>query len=412
MSNDYKPLQGMSDIFGNDAYLFREIENTAHRIFNNYGYSEVRTPILEKSDIFLHTLGGTSDIVQKEMYNFQDRGGRSIVLRPEGTAGVVRFLASKGETGLNDKVYYLGPMFRCERPQAGRKRQFHQIGVEQTSNPNPLIDAEVIALQCELLHQWGVENIRIKINSLGSLDDQANIRLGLLKSLEPYQDNLTEEEIERIHKNVLRFLDSKDEKYRKIIDELPSIQTFMSDESKEYLEKVINILKSLDVEVECDQNLVRGLDYYNHTVWEITHDSLGSQNALAGGGRYTINIGKRKIDGVGFGMGVERILSAKQNAKNDINNEVKQGYWIISLGSTAILENMKLAKMLRNRGAKVGMDLEEKSMKSQLRRADRFNASKVIIRGDNELNNDIVIIKDLENHSQEELPLENFIESI
>ena len=412
MSNDYKPLQGMSDIFGNDAYLFREIENTAHRIFNNYGYSEVRTPILEKSDIFLHTLGGTSDIVQKEMYNFQDRGGRSIVLRPEGTAGVVRFLASKGETGLNDKVYYLGPMFRCERPQAGRKRQFHQIGVEQTSNPNPLIDAEVIALQCELLHQWGVENIRIKINSLGSLDDQANIRLGLLKSLEPYQNNLTEEEIERIHKNVLRFLDSKDEKYRKIINELPSIQSFMSDESKEYLEKVINILKSLDIEVECDQNLVRGLDYYNHTVWEITHDSLGSQNALAGGGRYTINIGKRKIDGVGFAMGVERILSAKQNAKNDINNEVKQGYWIISLGSTAILENMKLAKMLRNRGAKVGMDLEEKSMKSQLRRADRFNASKVIIRGDNELNNDIVIIKDLENHSQEELPLENFIESI
>ena len=412
MSNDYKPLQGMSDIFGNDAYLFREIENTAHRIFNNYGYSEVRTPILEKSDIFLHTLGGTSDIVQKEMYNFQDRGGRSIVLRPEGTAGVVRFLASKGETGLNDKVYYLGPMFRCERPQAGRKRQFHQIGVEQTSNPNPLIDAEVIALQCELLHQWGVENIRIKINSLGSLDDQANIRLGLLKSLEPYQNNLTEEEIERIHKNVLRFLDSKDEKYRKIINELPSIQSFMSDESKEYLEKVINILESLDIEVECDQNLVRGLDYYNHTVWEITHDSLGSQNALAGGGRYTINIGKRKIDGVGFAMGVERILSAKQNAKNDINNEVKQGYWIISLGSTAILENMKLAKMLRNRGAKVGMDLEEKSMKSQLRRADRFNASKVIIRGDNELNNDIVIIKDLDNHSQEEVPLKNFIKSI
>ena len=412
MSNDYKPLQGMSDIFGNDAHLFREIENSAHRVFNNYGYSEVRTPILEKSDIFLHTLGGTSDIVQKEMYNFQDRGGRSIVLRPEGTAGVVRFLASKGETGLNDKVYYLGPMFRCERPQAGRKRQFHQIGVEQTSNPNPLIDAEVIALQYELLHQWGVENIRIKINSLGSLDDQVNIRLGLLKSLEPYQDNLTEEEIERIHKNVLRFLDSKDEKYRKIINELPSIQSFMSDESKEYLEKVINILKSLDIEVECDQNLVRGLDYYNHTVWEITHDSLGSQNALAGGGRYTINIGKRKIDGVGFAMGVERILSAKQNAKNDINNEVKQGYWIISLGSTAILENMKLAKMLRNRGAKVGMDLEEKSMKSQLRRADRFNASKVIIRGDNELNNDIVIIKDLDNHSQEELPLKNFIESI
>ena len=244
------------------------------------------------------------------------------------------------------------------------------------------------------------------------MDDQVNIRLGLLKSLEPYQNNLTEEEIERIHKNVLRFLDSKDEKYRKIINELPSIQSFMSDESKEYLEKVINILKSLDIEVECDQNLVRGLDYYNHTVWEITHDSLGSQNALAGGGRYTINIGKRKIDGVGFAMGVERILSAKQNAKNDINNEVKQGYWIISLGPTAILENMKLAKMLRNRGAKVGMDLEEKSMKSQLRRADRFNASKVIIRGDNELNNDIVIIKDLENHSQEELPLENFIESI
>ena len=241
------------------------------------------------------------------------------------------------------------------------------------------------------------------------MDDQVNIRLGLLKSLEPYQNNFTKEEIERIHKNVLRFLDSKDEKYRKIINELPGIQSFMSDESKEYLEKVINILKSLDVEVECDQNLVRGLDYYNHTVWEITHDSLGSQNALAGGGRYTINIGKRKIDGVGFAMGVERILSAKQNAKNDINNEVKQGYWIISLGSTAILENMKLAKcfaivVLRSYGFRRKSEITIKT-------SYRFNASKVIIRGDNELNNDIVIIKDLDNHCKKS-PLKNFIESI
>ena len=162
MSNDYKQLQGMSDIFGNDVHLFHEIENIAHRVFNNYGYSDKNANIEGKVISFCILLVVLVILFRKEMYNFQDRGGRSIVLRPEGTAGVVRFLASKGETGLNDKVYYLGPMFRCERPQAGRKRQFHQIGVEQTSNPNPLIDAEVIALQCELLHQWGVEKYKNK----------------------------------------------------------------------------------------------------------------------------------------------------------------------------------------------------------------------------------------------------------
>ena len=284
MSNEIKPLQGMSDISGFEVECWQEIEKIAREVFSNNGYTELRTPIVERSDLFLHSLGGTSDIVQKEMYTLTDRGGRNLVLRPEGTAGAVRYLASLGQAGLNEKIYYLGPMFRCERPQAGRKRQFHQVGVENTSEPNPYIDAECIALQCELLEKWGITDFTIRVNTLGSDKDKNNVQTGLLKELDQFSDMLSLEQKNRVNSNVLRFLDSKDENLKAIVNRLPNINDFMSAESCQYLESVITILKELGISVVHDQRLVRGLDYYQHTVWEITHNSLGSQNSLAGGG--------------------------------------------------------------------------------------------------------------------------------
>ncbi len=402
MSNEFKPLQGMSDIAYPDVLIWQEIEKISHKVFNNFGYTELRTPVMEKNDVFLHSLGDSSDIVQKEMYNLQDRGGRSLVLRPEGTAGAIRYLASLGEESLNTKVYYIGPMFRCERPQAGRKRQFHQIGVEAISKPNAYKDVECISLQYELLKQWGIDKSIIKINTLGSIEDQINIRKGLISSLEKYRNDLTPDYQEKLKNNVLRILDSKEEKYQNIINELPSILSFMSKESRIYLDTVIDLLDELNIPVQHNNRLVRGLDYYNHTVWEITHDSLGSQDSIAGGGRYTIQSGKKTMSGVGFAMGIERIILAKNTMKNINNYSKKNGYWVISQGNKSLIENMKLANEIRSLDIRCGMELENKSMKSQFRKADRFRASYVIIRGDEELSKGIVIIKNLDNSEQKE----------
>ena len=412
MSNEFQPLQGMSDISGFEVECWQEIEKIAREVFSNNGYSELRTPILERSDLFLHSLGGTSDIVQKEMYTLTDRGGRNLVLRPEGTASAVRYLASLGQAGLNEKIYYLGPMFRCERPQAGRKRQFHQVGVENSSEPNPYIDAECIALQCELLEKWGITDFTIRINTLGSDKDKNNVQAGLLKELEQYSDMLSLEQQKRVNLNVLRFLDSKDENLKAIINGLPNINNFMSADSCQYLESVIKTLKELGISVVHDQRLVRGLDYYKHTVWEITHNSLGSQNSLAGGGRYSIQSGKKEINGVGFAMGIERIITAKYGDDlNQIKRE-KDGFWIVSLGEKSILENMKLAKKIRSIGIRCGMELESKSMKAQLRKADKFNPTSVLIRGENEIAANTIVIKNLDDSSQNEYNFNDWLETI
>ena len=412
MSNEIKPLQGMSDISGFEVECWQEIEKIAREVFSNSGYSELRTPILERSDIFIHSLGGSSDIVQKEMYSLTDRGGRNLVLRPEGTAGAVRYLASLGEAGLNEKIYYLGPMFRCERPQAGRKRQFHQVGVENSSEPNPYIDAGCIALQCELLEKWGITDFTIRINTLGSDKDKNNVQTGLLKELDQFSDMLSLEQQNRVNSNVLRFLDSKDDNLKAIINRLPNINNFMSAESCQYLESVIKILKELGISVVHDQRLVRGLDYYKHTVWEITHNSLGSQNSLAGGGRYSIHSGKKEVNGVGFAMGIERIITARYGDDISHIKTEKDGFWIISLGEKSILENMKLAKKIRDIGIRCGMELESKSMKAQLRKADKFNPTSVLIRGENEIAANTIVIKNLDDSSQDEYNFNDWLETI
>jgi len=409
-SGEFQPLQGMSDICAPEIYLWRMIEERARNLFNSYGYEELRTPSLEKLSVFKRSIGDTTDVVQKEMYSFEDRGGRELALRPEGTAGTIRHLAGKGEEGQNARVFYISPMFRCERPQAGRKRQFHQVGVEATGEPNPLADAECIALQQHLLEEWGLTGSRIQINSRGTKEDQKLIAENLRRLLQDRRGELCDDCQRRMDENVLRVIDCKNEKCKAIAETLPEMRSFMTQESQDYLNTVIETLGVMGVDVEYDRSLVRGLDYYVHTVWEITHGALGAQNAIAGGGRYEIALGKKAIPGVGFAMGMERVITSLEACGITAEQFApKGGIWLVSLGEKALAENMKLARQLREKGVRCGMELSSKSMKAQMRKANKVGAEKVIIRGEDEIENGTVIIKDMEEGSQEEVSLEEIL---
>lgn len=409
-SSEFQPLQGMSDLHAPEIYLWQMIEERARKVLGAYGYEELRTPALEKLSVFKRSIGDTTDVVQKEMYAFEDRGGRELALRPEGTAGTIRHLAGRGEEGLNARVFYIAPMFRCERPQAGRKRQFHQVGVEATGEPNPLADAECIALQQHLLDEWGLTGSKIEINTRGMPSDRKPVTDGLRAALQPHLNDLCEECQRRIDENVLRVIDCKNEGCRRIVDQIPSALEFMSEESRTYLDRVIQALQTMGIDAGINPKLVRGLDYYVHTVWEITHDALGAQNAIAGGGRYEIALGKKAVPGVGFAMGMERVITALEACGITAEQFVPSGgVWLVSLGDSALAENMKLARELRAMGTRCGMELEAKSMKAQMRKADRAQVQKVIIRGDDEIAKGTAVVKDMAEGKQVEMEIEDIL---
>jgi histidyl-tRNA synthetase len=405
-SNQFQPIQGMSDISPPEIVLWQMLEERAREIFARYRFQEIRTPILEKTALFTHSLGDTTDVVTKEMYSLEDRGGRKLSLRPEGTAGAVRHIASGAEETANARVFYMGPMFRCERPQAGRKRQFHQIGVEAVGAPNPRADAEVIALQLHLLSAWGLEGAKIRLNTIGLPEDRAAVLEGLREAIRPRLSELPEEAQERFETNVLRLLDSKDKIVQAIIADVPPVIEFMSADSRAYLDTVFETLRSLEIDVEIDPSLVRGLDYYVHTVWEVVHGGLGAQNALSGGGRYRVQVGNKTIDGVGFAMGVERMIAALESTGITADQFApKPAVFIVSLGEAALKENMLLAQMLRQRGIACEMELADRKVKAQMKRANKSGAEQVIIRGDTELENGIFVIKDMKEGTQQEVEL-------
>lgn len=405
-SASHQPIQGMSDIAAPDVALWQMIEQRAREIFARYRFSEVRTPVLEKLELFTHSLGDTTDVVTKEMYTLEDRGGRKLALRPEGTAGTIRYVASGGEETVNARIFYMGPMFRCERPQAGRKRQFHQIGLEAVGAPNPLADAEVIALQVHLLAAWGLTGARIRLNTIGLPEDRAAVLEGLRNAIRPRLHELPEEAQQRFETNVLRLLDSKDEAVQRIIADIPPVIEFMSAASRAYLDTVIETLKKLEINVAIDAGLVRGLDYYVHTVWEVVHGGLGAQNALAGGGRYRINVGGRSVDGVGFAMGVERVIAALEaTGITAAQFAPPPPVFIVSLGEAALNENLLFLQMLRQRGIACEMELSARKVQAQMRRADKAGAKTVIIRGDTELEKGTFVLKNMADGSQREAEL-------
>ena len=412
-SAQHQPVQGMSDIAAPESYLWQEIEQRAREIFARYRFTEVRTPLLEKSELYTRSLGDTTDIVTKEMYTLTDRGGRELTLRPEGTAGTIRYIAAGGEDTAGARVFYMGPMFRCERPQAGRKRQFHQIGVEAAGAPNPFADAEIIALQVDLLAAWGLNGARIRLNTIGTADDRAAVLNGLREAIRPRLSELPEEAQQRFETNVLRLLDSKDDAVREVIKGIPPVTEFMSAESRDYLNTVVETLRALEIDVTVDSSLVRGLDYYIHTVWEIAHDGLGAQNALAGGGRYRLQFGNSAVDGVGFAVGVERIIAAL--AATGIKPEQfapPPPVFIVSLGDAALKENMLLLQTLRRCGIACEMELAPRKVQKQMQRANKAGAKFVIIRGDSELENGNFVLKDMTAGTQSEVDLPNLISQI
>lgn len=413
MSSTNQPVQGMSDIAAPEVRLWQRIESLGRDVLARYGFEELRTPVVEFESVFTRSLGETTDVVQKEMYVFE-RSGRRLCLRPEGTAGVMRHAAGLGAAETDGaRWYYFGPMFRSERPQAGRRRQFHQCGVECLEPPSPLVDAEILALQVDLLRTWGLGDCVVQLNTRGESGERAQVSAGLRTALARRETELCEHCRRRISENVLRVLDCKDPACQAIVATLPPVTDFMSPPSRAYLAEVAAHLETLGVPYRIDPLLVRGLDYYEHTVWEIVSSALGAQNAVAGGGRYRLQLGGRELAGVGFAIGLERVIGALQALGRETHLIVPPPplVWLVGLDGEAMQQNLALMQKLRAAGIACRMAAGG-SLKSQMRAANKAGAAWAAIRGDHELAQGVVALKDLVTGVQEAVPLDRLTEKL
>lgn len=404
----YEPLPGTSDIWEPEIQDWLLLEESARKIFSRYSYQELRTPIFERTDVFVRNLGTETDVVQKEMYTFLDRGGRSLTLRPEGTAGVIRAIANKGlSQGEEARVFYFGPMFRGERPAAGRRRQFHQIGVEAVTANLPWIDAECIAMLAHFLDDLGITGSKVMLNTRGLPEERAAVSEKLQEYFRPYFSELCEDCQRRMDTNVWRMLDCKIPSCHKIALEAPEILQLLGTESRSFFEEVCNSLDNLSIEYEIAPRLVRGLDYYVHTVFELTHPGLGAQDALAGGGRYRITLpnSNKSIEGIGFAAGMERLLLARESLGKSCKETAATDTYIVSLGEEAISQAFKLAGTLRQQGigGKIKVDFTARSMKAQMRSANREGAKAVLILGEEEIRQGKVCCRNMLDSEQKNL---------
>lgn len=417
MSKRTEPLPGTSDILPGEAVQWRALEAYAHEVFAVYGYGELRTPVFERTEVFLRTIGDETDIVQKEMYTFEDRGGRSLTLRPEGTAGVMRALANLGfGQGDEHRVYYLGPMFRGERPAAGRKRQFHQVGVECVGKSGPELDAETIEMLMRYLGAIGLKQTRLLLNTRGVAEDRVRAAAVYRDFFSGRVAAMCEDCRRRLESNVWRILDCKVEGCAEIAAGAPGMTELLGDASRDYFARVCACLESLGVPYALDARMIRGLDYYEHTVFEVVHEGIGAQSSVAGGGRYLIQPPgcKAPVPGVGFAAGMERLLLAlaEEGAGGpDAGNESVDCY-LVGLGAEALRANLALARTLRDAGLRVLANLEDRGMKSQMRNANKVGARHVLIRGGDELARGVVVCKDMVSSEQRELAVERVSEAL
>lgn len=408
MGNIIKVQKGTKDILPQEMNLWHKMEENALRIFSNAGYQEIRTPIFEATELFARGVGDTTDIVNKEMYTFE-KSERSLTLRPENTAGVVRSFIENGMHRLSApvKLWYKGPMFRYERPQAGRQRQFHQVGVEMFGVKDATADAEVIELAVSYLNSLGLNDLEVEINSLGCPTCRENFKTKLKEVLKPYFNELCDDCKTRYEKNPLRLLDCKVESCKKIFEK-PEIQEviqgdFICDECSEHFSQLKTYLNALNIKYTVNKLLVRGLDYYNRTVFEIKSNNLGSQNAVCGGGRYDSlvkNLGGEDTPAIGFAMGMERLYSLIEK----IEQEKLAGYIV----STNKAEALKLAKYLRDNNKSVDFDFAGKKFTKQMEKASKV-AKFAIILGEDEISQGYVSIKNLENSEQNKVQKEELL---
>jgi len=405
MSKTLQPVRGTHDILPEEARARRFISDTAFGIAERYGYGEISTPVFEFSEVFHRTLGDTSDVVSKETYTFEDRGGESLTLRPEFTAGVVRAFLSNGlQQNLPCRFGYCGPAFRYERPQKGRMRQFHQIGMECLGVAEPLADIETIALAWDILCALGLkDSVVLELNSLGDNESRAAYRAALVEYFTQHQAKLSQDSKLRLQKNPLRILDSKDEGDRAIIANAPQMQDSFTPAAKEFFAKVTAGLLALAIPFRHNQRLVRGLDYYTHTVFEFTCDKLGAQSTVLAGGRYdglVEMMGGQPTAGIGWAAGIERLLIAMAVEVPAPARPVA----LVPLGEAAEQASVKLAHDLRLAGISITQEASG-NMGKRLKKADKVNARAAIIFGDDELAKGVVQVKDLTTGEQREVAL-------
>lgn len=404
--------KGTQDIFGKNAELMTQINALAAATFENYNFKQIETPIFEDYELFSRSSGETSDIVTKEMYDFQDKGGRHIALRPEGTASVVRaYLENKffaPEIQKPVKFWYSGPMFRYERPQSGRLREFHQIGVEVFGAKNPAIDAETIIMAADFFNTLGLANLKIHLNSIGDGESRAAYRKALVDYLEPFRDRLSADSQRRLDENPLRILDSKDKEDKRILEKAPSVLDYLNENSKNHFESVCEILEAADVEYVIDSTMVRGLDYYTDTVFEIMAMADGQEMTVCAGGRYDRLV--EYFEGpdtpaFGFAMGVERLFLVLDTQDVDLVAEAGLHAYVAVLGDGANIEASKLVSMLRTQGYSIDRDYQNRKLAAQYKSADSYGADLIITLGENEVLKRVAKVKNSQNREEHEYPL-------
>ena len=400
--------RGTKDILPEQIGGWQYLENEIRKICAVYGYEEIRTPTFEHTELFQRGIGEATDVVEKEMYTFTDRGNRSITLRPENTASAVRaYLQNKLYADGNlVKLFYIGSMFRYDRPQAGRLREFHQFGVEALGEKNPAVDADIILLACNFLKNLGLDELELKINTVGCPECRPVYRQKLQHYFSEYHDELCGDCKSRLEKNPLRVLDCKVDGAKEFMEDAPKIETCLCDECREHFARVKTFLTAAGVEFKVDSRLVRGLDYYTKTAFEIQYTPLGAQSALAGGGRYdglVEEIGGNPTPGIGFAAGIERILIALEK-QNLIQSAQKNLYaFIVTAGSSAEVYGFEILNELRKNNIAATMDFASRSMKAQMKQASKSGAKFALIIGDNEVNENSVTVKNLETSAQEKI---------
>ncbi len=407
--------KGTKDLLPQDSYKWQFIEKTAREVAKIFNIKEIRTPTFEHTEVFLRGVGETTDIVNKEMYTFTDKGGRSITLKPEGTAGVVRAFIENGmaSSALPAKLYYLTQCFRYERPQAGRLREFHQFGIEYFGAKTPDTDAEVILVAKTFIEKLGIKNVSLYINSIGCKECRKKYEEALKNYLKANFDNLCELCKSRFEKNPLRILDCKNQDCKKIVENAPSILDYLCDDCSNHFEQVKKLLTLSNVEFKIDHNIVRGLDYYTKTVFEFVSENIGAQGTVCGGGRYdglVKELGGTETCGIGFAAGIERLLLLMENTGVEIPNDEGVQIYIASMGEREKEKAFCLVKSLRENGVIAELDHMERGIKAQFKYADKIGAKYVGVIGSDELERGIIKIKNMTDGQETEVSFENVAE--
>lgn len=409
-----KAIKGTKDVLPGESYKNQYIEATCLGVAENFGYKEMRTPVFEHTELFQRGVGDTTDVVQKEMYTFDDKGGRSITLRPEGTAGAARAFLENGlsNEALPQKICYLTSCYRYEKPQAGRLREFHQFGIECFGATSPLADAEMISLAKQIFDELGVKDLHLELNSIGCPECRAEYHKALKEYFSQYKDKLCDTCNDRLERNPMRILDCKSPVCSEIAKGAPVVLDYLCDECREHFQKVKSYLDAANIEYIVNPQIVRGLDYYTKTVFEFVSDAIGSQGTVCGGGRYDgllEELGGQHTPSLGFAMGLERLQLVMEAQGCDFPEPSRPDLFIVAMGEKATLKAVEIAKDMRDEGFSVVYDLNGRSLRAQMKYADKLGAKFNVVIGDNEVENKVVSLKDMATGESSEINLDTFV---